>query len=73
MSTSSKPASETKLKRKSFFVNALTLRRARKALGVSSEAEAVRLSVAQVVEMDEFWRFMKKSRGAVKPGSFREP
>jgi hypothetical protein len=73
MSESRKTVGAAKLKRKSFFVNALTLRRARKALGVASDAEAVRQSVAQVVEMDEFWRFMKKSRGAAKPGSFREP
>lgn len=60
----------TKMKRASFFVDEATLRRAQKVLGVKSRAEVVRLSVERVIEMEEFWQFMEKSRGTVKPGSF---
>jgi hypothetical protein len=49
------------------------VRRARKALGVGTDSEAVRVAVERVAEMEEFWRFMRKSRGALKPGSFRAP
>jgi hypothetical protein len=61
-----------KLKRASFFVDETTLRRAQKVLGVRSRAEVIRLSVERVIEMEEFWRFMEKSRRTVKPGSFAE-
>jgi hypothetical protein len=61
------------LKRKSFFVDERALGRARKALGVSTDAEVVRLSVERVAEMEEFWRFMSTTRKAVKRGSFRAP
>lgn len=61
------------LKRRAFFVDDQTLRRAKKVLGVKTDAEVIRLSVERVVEMDEFWRFMKKSRHTLKPGSFAEP
>src|SRR5439155_16949571 len=44
------------LKRKSFFVDTRTLRRARKALGVATDAEAVRRAVERVAEMEVFWR-----------------
>lgn len=64
---------EAKLKRRAFFVDEHALRRAKKALGVKTDAEVIRLSVERVVEMDEFWRFMKKSRDTLKPGSFAEP
>ena len=57
-----------RLTRKSYFVDPRALRRARKALGVTSEAEAVRRSVERVAEMETFWRFMTKSRGALKAG-----
>jgi len=43
--------------------------RSKRALGVRTEAEVVRLSVQRVAEMEEFWRFMDKTRGTVKPGS----
>lgn len=58
------------LKRKSFFIDEATLREAKRALSVESDAEAVRLSLEQVAEMDRFWRFMDKSKGKLKPGSF---
>jgi Arc/MetJ family transcription regulator len=59
--------------RKSFFVDERAIRRARKALGVGSDAEAVRLAVERVVEMEEFWRFMARTRGKLKPGSIEAP
>lgn len=61
------------LKRKSFFVDEQALQRAKRLLGVDSEAEVIRLSVERIVEMEELWRFMKRSRGAIPPGSFEEP
>ena len=62
-------ARRANLKRTSFFVDVRTLRRARKALGVATDAEAVRISVERVAEMERFWRFMRRSRGMLKPGS----
>lgn len=61
------------LKRRAFFVEDRMLERARKVLGVRTKAEVIRLSVERVVEMEEFWRFMKKSRRIVQPGSFDTP
>jgi hypothetical protein len=57
------------LKRKSFFVDERSLREAKKVLGVHTEAEVIRLSVNRVLEMEKFWRFMDKTRGALPPGS----
>lgn len=59
--------------RKSFFVDEKAIRRARKALGVHTDAEAVRLAVERVVEMAEFWRFMAATRGSLRPGSIEAP
>jgi hypothetical protein len=61
------------LKRRAFFVDDRTLHRAKQILGVKTNAEAIRLSVERVVEMEEFWQFLKKSRQTLKPGSFAEP
>jgi hypothetical protein len=61
------------LKRKSFFVDPDALRRARRVLRVRTDAEAVRLALERVTEMDRFWRFMAKSRASVKTGSFEAP
>jgi len=61
------------LKRKAFFVDEGALRRARKALGVATDAEVVRLSVGRIAEMEEFWRFMRRNRRVLPPGSFRTP
>ncbi len=57
-----------KLKRRSFFVDESALHRAKKALGVKSDAEVVRISVGRIGEIEEFWEFMKKSRRTLKPG-----
>ena len=63
-------ASERNLKRKAFFVDEGALRRARKALGVATDAEAVRLSVERVAEMERFWRFMQRTRAKTTRGGF---
>ncbi len=63
-------ASERSLKRKAFFVDEGALRRAKKALGVATDAEAVRLSVERVAEMERFWRLMQRTRAKATPGSF---
>jgi Arc/MetJ family transcription regulator len=59
--------------RKSFFVDEKAIKRARKALGVGTDAEAVRAAVERVVEMEEFWRFMAQTRGLLEPGSIESP
>jgi hypothetical protein len=64
---------EAGLKRTSFFIDVRALRRARTALGASSDAETVRMSVERVAEMERFWRFMRKSRRKLKPGSIEAP
>jgi hypothetical protein len=61
------------LTRKSFFVDERALRRARKTLGVKTDAEVVRLSIARVAEREEFWQFLDKTRGSVPPGNFDAP
>lgn len=58
------------LTRKAFFVDPRALRRARRALGAHSDAEAVRLSIERVAEMEKFWRFMATTRGVLDPDSF---
>jgi hypothetical protein len=68
-----KVARRPKLKRKSYFVDERALNRAKRALGVKTEAEVIRLSVERVAEMEEFWEFMKKSPRSVKPGSVEKP
>jgi hypothetical protein len=65
--------SRAKLKRKSFFVDEDALYRAKKALGVKTVAEVIRLSVERVAEMEEFWEFMKKSQRSLRPGSVERP
>jgi len=63
----------TKLRRKCFFVDESVLRQAKKALGVKTDAEAIRMSVERIAEMEEFWKFMTKSRHSLKPGSLEKP
>jgi hypothetical protein len=64
---------EAALKRKSFFVDERALRRAKRVLGVATDAEAVRLSVERIAEMEAFWQFMKNSWRTLKPGSLGTP
>ena len=59
--------------RKSFFVDPMAIDEARKALDVGTSAEAVRLAVDRVVEMERFWRFMAGTRAGLKPGSIGAP
>lgn len=66
-------AREGTLKRASFFIDVHALRRARNALGASSDAETVRMSVEHIGDMERFWRFMKKSRRKLKPGNIEAP
>jgi hypothetical protein len=68
-----KMAASGKLKRKSYFVDERALNRAKKALGVETEAEVIRLSVERIAEMEEFWKFMSKTRRSLKPGSIAKP
>jgi hypothetical protein len=66
-------ATKAKLKRKSFFVDELALQRAKKVLGVKTDAEVIRLSVERMAEMEAFWQFMNKSRRRLSPGSIETP
>ena len=59
--------------RKSYFVDAQAIDRARKVLGASTDAETVRLAVERVVEMEKFWRFIAGTRAGLKPGSIEAP
>ncbi len=59
--------------RKSFFVDAQAIDRARKLLGADTDAETVRLAVERVVDMEKFWRFMTGTRRSLKPGSIEAP
>ena len=59
--------------RRSYFVDTAAIRRARKALGVGTDAEAVRMAVERVLEMEEFRRFMEETEGVLKPGSIEIP
>jgi len=68
-----KKARPVRYTRKSFFVDAKAIGQARNALGAGTDAEAVRLAVDRVVEMEKFWRFMKATRGSLKPGSIEAP
>jgi hypothetical protein len=61
------------LKRRAFFVDERSLRRAKRALGLSTDAEVVREAIERVAEMEEFWRFMKETRGILKPGTLETP
>ncbi len=62
-------AARSSLKRKAFFVDEGAVRRARKALGAQTDAEAIRTSLERVAEMEDFWRFMKRTRHSLRPGS----
>jgi hypothetical protein len=61
------------LTRKSFFIDTVALRRAKRVLRVRTDAEAVRLSLERVAEMDRFWRFMVKSRATLRAGNIEAP
>ena len=50
------------LKRKSFFVDETMLRRAKRLLRASTEAEAIRLSLERVAEMERYWQACVQQR-----------
>jgi hypothetical protein len=60
------------LKRKAFFVDKEKLRRAWRVLGAATDADAVRLSVERVIEMDRYRRMMTRTRASLPRGSFSE-
>jgi hypothetical protein len=66
-------AARSALKRKVFLIDEQSLRRAKKVLGVDTDADAVRASLEWVAEMEQFWRFMRRTRGKLRPGSLAEP
>lgn len=61
------------MKRRAFFVDERSLRRAKKALGLTTDAEVVREAIQRVADMEEFWRFMKETRSILEPGSVEAP
>ena len=58
-----------RLKRKTYFVDEEAVRHARRSLGVSTDAEAVRIAIERVSEMEKYWKFMDRSRNTLKKGS----
>jgi hypothetical protein len=64
---------KAKLTRKSFFVDAADIRRAREELGVATDAEAVRSSVREIARMRTLARFMLRTAGSLPRGSFSKP
>jgi hypothetical protein len=62
-----------KLTRKAFYVDERLLRRAKKVLGLRSEGEVVRVSMERVLAMEEFWQFMRETKGVLEPGSLESP
>jgi hypothetical protein len=61
------------LTRKAFFVDEAAVRRARRVLGVRTDAEAIRLALDRINEAEDFWTLMRRYRGKLKPGSIRLP
>ncbi len=61
------------VKRRVFFIDERRLRQAKKALGLSTDAEVVREAIDRVAEMEEFWEFMRRTRGILEPGSVKTP
>jgi hypothetical protein len=60
------------LVRKSFFVDEKQLRRAKKVLGAGSDAEAIRMSLERVAEMERFWALIDRSSNTLEPAAFDE-
>jgi hypothetical protein len=58
------------LRRKSFFIDERELEEARRALGVDTDAEAVRGALREVARMKSLARFMTRTRGSLSQGSF---
>ena len=62
-----------KLTRRTFYVDEQLLRRAKKALGLRSEGEVVRVSMERALAMEELWKLMKDTKGVLAPGSLESP
>jgi hypothetical protein len=45
----------------------------KKVLGLRSEGEVVRVSMERALAMEEFWKFMKETKGVLEPGSLEGP
>jgi hypothetical protein len=56
------------LKRRSFLVDETALRRARRVLGVTTDAEVVRLSVERIAKVEAFRQFIDRTRGNARAG-----
>ncbi len=65
-------ASAIRKVRKAFFVEPRKIKQAKRLLGLRTDAEVIRESIERVVEMEEFWRFMDKTKGRLKPESFHK-
>jgi hypothetical protein len=63
-------AERTRLKRTSLFLEPSALARARRVLGATSDAEAVRMSLERIVDMERFWAFIRRTRRSLPPKSF---
>ncbi|HZL17071.1 MAG TPA: hypothetical protein VFG23_04930 [Polyangia bacterium] len=61
---------KARLKRKSFFIDERELGEARKALGVGTEAETIRVALREVTRMKILSRFMDRTGGSLPRGSF---
>ena len=66
-------AARSALKRKAFFIDEQSLQRAKKALGVRNGCRCGARLIEWVTEMEEFWRFMRRTRGKLGRGALREP
>lgn len=64
-------AQDSRMVRKSYFVDPKLIGEATKLTGAKSEAEALRKIIATYVQQQRFWRFMEKSAGKLKRGSFK--
>ena len=61
--------SKQNLQRKSCFIDTRALKGAKRLLRVSSDAEAIRVSLDRVAEIERFDRYMEASRGKLPNGS----
>ena len=64
---------KARLKRKSFFIDERELGEARRAPGVETDAETIRVALREVARMRVLARFMERTGGSLPPGSFSTP
>lgn len=60
------PRPSRALERRSFFIDPAILRRAKRALGVRTDADAVRLALEQAADTEAFWKLMDESRARLQ-------